>query len=429
MLKIDILKDIQKLNGEYLKLKTSTGEWSDSSKKSEKNISDVQRALAILSSSIRESDQSGEKYIKSTKNLNFAFNTLVKNGIKPTIAAYNDMGVNYTEVTDIERIYRDGLVKEQQLVNGQSTAQKNLSNTIANLNSLYQQGVITEKELLALTPALRNEIISYKNTLVTVTTEQNNVNNSADALKAKLKLLAENQVKNNEYLRAAASARWAEENKIANDSLSLALDTAKEAYNVWKEKPNFSNWISGFSATISAMKSIFDGIISPIGDQIANLGSSINGLIQGIIDNNNAALEQSLSVIQENMDAELEAAGLAEETEAERAQNKIDALRENLNTETDIKNKKQIEQQLQQAINDKKTADIKEKYEKQKQESEKKTAIKNYELQKAAFYTNMGFQIANVWISAAAGVVGAMAMSISQLGPIAGSIVGAILST
>ncbi|NMB82882.1 MAG: hypothetical protein GYA14_13805, partial [Ignavibacteria bacterium] len=76
----------------------------------------------------------------------------------------------------------------------------------------------------------------------------------------------------------------------------------------------------------------------------------------------------------------------------------------------------------------KKKAEIEANYEKKKLEAEKQRQNELNEKEKQIFEANKANQIANVWIATGVGIATAWA-SAMQLGPIAGPIVGAVLST
>ncbi|MFA5130493.1 MAG: hypothetical protein WC477_06315 [Patescibacteria group bacterium] len=118
-------------------------------------------------------------------------------------------------------------------------------------------------------------------------------------------------------------------------------------------------------------------IISTLQGMFSQIQSLYNQDAQNKIDAINYSLNSDLQAIDKRMQAELEAAGLSEKTTIEELQKKLDAAI----AQGDLVTAEEIRQEIARA-------EIKDKYEKQKEEREKKAALAIYKVQLEQFKVN-----------------------------------------
>jgi hypothetical protein len=137
-------------------------------------------------------------------------------------------------------------------------------------------------------------------------------------------------------------------------------------------------------------------IVSTLQGVFSQIQSLYNQDAQNRIDAINYALESDLQAIDARMQAELEAAGLSEATTIESLQKKLDAAL----AQGELVTAEELRQEIAKA-------EIKEKYDKEKQALEKKAALDTYKVQISAFKTNQQLSKYQAVITAAEGAIAA----------------------
>ena len=153
-------------------------------------------------------------------------------------------------------------------------------------------------------------------------------------------------------------------------------------------------------------------ILSTLQGLFSNLQSLYQQDAQNRIDAINAKLNADLNALDRQMEAELEAAGLSEETTLEKLQRELEAAIASGDTET--------AEELQDEID---RENIKQKYDDLKEAREKQAALDTYKVQLSAFKTNQRLSVNQALISAAEGAIAAYA-SLSKI-PVVGPVLGA----
>jgi TP901 family phage tail tape measure protein len=159
--------------------------------------------------------------------------------------------------------------------------------------------------------------------------------------------------------------------------------------------------------------------------QISNIMNGIFSIVNKSLQNELAVLENKHAIELEELEAQKEEKLLMFEEEKTREMETLQLQRDNdiiSQEEFDIQSKELEEKKALEkiALEKKLTQNI----ENQKQRARDKENAKR----KKAFEAQKGMEIANVWIQFAVGTIAAWAQSIAQLGPIAGSIMAAVLT-
>lgn len=187
--------------------------------------------------------------------------------------------------------------------------------------------------------------------------------------------------------------------------------------NRWANKEIRKAWASQASSTLNTVASIG----SQISSIYSNVFDTVMGFQQQELDQMKYAHEQEYIEMQEQTDRALTAVDERYNAEIEKLQWKVE-----VGTLTQEEANEQISV-LEQEREDEKNR-IQEESNKKLEDKKKKNREKENAKEKQIFEANKANQIAMVWIQAAIGIVGAWAQSISQLGPIAGSIFAGILT-
>lgn len=172
---------------------------------------------------------------------------------------------------------------------------------------------------------------------------------------------------------------------------------------------------------------------------IQNVAKTINDLVGAFdelyavqAENRLTSLENTYNAMNEyydwQMQKELEVAGVAEQAASKKAQTEIDALQKQMAKTHSLKKRKALQEQILLKQDELKKAKIEEEAAVRKQNLELLYEFFKREMIIREFNRQKQYQIAMASVNFAAGVIGAMAQGIAQLGPIAGAIVGAVES-
>jgi hypothetical protein len=168
--------------------------------------------------------------------------------------------------------------------------------------------------------------------------------------------------------------------------------------------------LQGVQTGLSAAKNLYDGIMGAVLDSMNNELSALK-----------AKNEEKVQVIQDAKDNELQS---NQDKYDQDLTSLDDSLSQGIITQTQY--------DAQKKALDKKKADDEKKITTEKDAALKAQKNQNLkeenEQNKKIFEANKANQIAQVWIQFALGTVSAFAMGISQLGPIAGAVIGGIMT-
>lgn len=230
-----------------------------------------------------------------------------------------------------------------------------------------------------------------------------------DLVNAQKKLTTSNNdvVQSNEEVDKSYDAR-----KKASEEWIESIESEKEAADSLKDK----------------ITNVYNTIASTISSTISQVSDIVNTFYETAAANLEESYNQQIATIEENLQAELEAKGLAEQTELEQAQATLAELQANYAAATEASEKEEIKQSI--ALQKQEIARLKiiEAANKEKEAAELAYKKKLYQQEVKQFRADQAFQTAEVWIAAATGIVSAWSTSIAQLGPIAGSVMAGILT-
>jgi hypothetical protein len=202
--------------------------------------------------------------------------------------------------------------------------------------------------------------------------------------------------------------------------------------NIEKVPTAWEMAVAKMKETSQKMQEGFDNIGKKIIDNFTFVFSSVSAIFNDIFDLVTTQMENELVELEEKNAIELEELQLQKENRLLNFEEEILKEEEVLNAkkEKDLISQEQFDialTALQKKKSDEKTKIEKEENEKieaQKRKAEEKRNKKEQEI----FNANKANQIANIWINFAVGVVGLWAQSLTQLGPIAGSILAGVLT-
>lgn len=176
----------------------------------------------------------------------------------------------------------------------------------------------------------------------------------------------------------------------------------------------------------------FNNIGKKIIDNFSYVADSLGKIFNDIFGIVSQGLENELNALK--LKNEQEIAALEEQKEKRLANNQDEYERQKealqLQRDQGIISQAEYDQKLEELEKEKakKDADIEKALNDQIAKTRDDARKKENEQQKKAFEAEKANQIANVWIQAAIGIVGAWAQSIAQLGPIAGAIFAGVLT-
>lgn len=172
--------------------------------------------------------------------------------------------------------------------------------------------------------------------------------------------------------------------KSETELLKMELDERKSALLKYsRDREQTAKWIADIEQIYSdkikeADKKSFQERLNNINTWVSSYGSAVTGLLGAIQSLNEAQGAQAIASLDARMEAELEAAGLSEETAVEKAEAELKAAEESGDAQTINEKKKALEK-----------AKIEEKYAKQKAKLEYEIALQSWELQRAMALVQM----------------------------------------
>lgn len=237
-----------------------------------------------------------------------------------------------------------------------------------------------------------------------------------------------------EYIESAGKLQGAwgsviEETKKYKQALS---DIANDTTISFSEK---------LAATAKATKAHFESMVrtiaAAVGEAVSNVANKTTSMLSAV---NDMMAQQSstrianIDAVKQNMDnlmiwqynREIEMAGLQEQTQSQKYAAEISQLQKQIKRTTNIQRRHELQELLHKKQDEKKKADIDEEALKRKQQTDLLFEVYKRQVMIKEFNRQKQYQIAIASINMAAGIIGAFAMGIAQLGPIAGAIVGAI---
>lgn len=223
------------------------------------------------------------------------------------------------------------------------------------------------------------------------------------------------------------------ENTLTEGLKEKFLDSLEESINIGEFFKELKKGVDeGIVSTSEAFKmgfeKIADEILSKIQfviEQVADIYNSISGIV---ID----SMQNELTALKEKNAAEIEELEEQKEKKLEQLDEEGESKLEILEQQREAGIISEEEFQEREKALEEDTANRKAELDKKLSEqilaTKKKQIEKENAMEKKIFEAEKANQIANVWISAALGIVAAWAQSIAQLGPIAGAIFAGILT-
>jgi hypothetical protein len=213
------------------------------------------------------------------------------------------------------------------------------------------------------------------------------------------------------------------------NGLSSAMDNISSTSEKLFEKIK-----SGASASIGDVAGLVSSVTSSVASGIEGIISLVAGIQQENADaeikNLQENLDTKVTAIQDYYSQLEEEMGIAQETETEKNNKSIADLQEQLGTETSEKKKTKIKEQITELENANKRIEIEKKMNADITAAKKKEAEDEKKIKSEQWEQNRQTQIANIWIAAASGVVGALAsgMSWPSVSMVAGIALAGVMS-
>lgn len=172
--------------------------------------------------------------------------------------------------------------------------------------------------------------------------------------------------------------------KSETELLKMELEDRKSALLKYsRDREQTAKWIADIEKIYAdkikeADKKSFQERLNNINTWVSSYSSAVTGLLGAIQALNEAQGAQAIASLDARMEAELEAAGLAEETAVQKAEKELKAAEDSGNAQVIAEKKKALEK-----------AKIEEKYAKQKAKLEYEIALQSWELQRAMALVQM----------------------------------------
>jgi hypothetical protein len=191
---------------------------------------------------------------------------------------------------------------------------------------------------------------------------------------------------------------------------------------------SIDNIINSFGSMGDTIIAVAQGIGQAISDAMSIANASVSDFYATQLEESAAYHEQELAAIDENLAYQIELIENNGMTKTQLREQNLSELQAQLAIETDAVKRKDLMEKISAIQKEMEIEKAKKDADEKKAKSDKDYAKKKYKLDVEQFKIKQGMDIAQVWITAAIGVIGAWAQSISQLGPIAGSIVAGVLT-
>ena len=185
--------------------------------------------------------------------------------------------------------------------------------------------------------------------------------------------------------------------KTETQLLQMELEERKDALLKYsRDREQTAKWIADiekiYADKIAASEEkSFQERLNRINTWVSSYGSALTGLLGAVQALNEAQGAQAVASLDARMQAELEAAGLAEDSAVQAARVELEEAEATGNQQVIIEKKKALEK-----------AKIEEKYAKQKAKLEYETALQSWELQRAMAFVQMIQAPLNAYVSALA---------------------------
>ena len=172
--------------------------------------------------------------------------------------------------------------------------------------------------------------------------------------------------------------------KSETELLKMELEDRKSALLKYsRDREQTAKWIADIEKIYAdkikeADKKSFQERLNNINTWVSSYSSAVTGLLGAIQALNEAQGAQAIASLDTRIEAELEAAGLAEETAVQKAEKELKAAEDSGNAQVIAEKKKALEK-----------AKIEEKYAKQKAKLEYEIALQSWELQRAMALVQM----------------------------------------
>ena len=216
-----------------------------------------------------------------------------------------------------------------------------------------------------------------------------------------------------------------------------AKETAEEIADAIT--PAINKWVMGFQAIKNAadsqggaIKAFFEGVGGEILSMASSITSDFGGMMNDLFDVFDMVLNNELEALQLKNEIELEELQTQKDNRLALQQEEFDQQMAQLLLQREMGLISEKEFLIRKEEIEKNNADATAKIEKDMNDQIAKTKANAREKENAKkkeiFEANKANQIAQVWVQFALGAVASFAQGIAQLGPIAGAIIGAVMT-
>jgi len=213
--------------------------------------------------------------------------------------------------------------------------------------------------------------------------------------------------------------------KVIGDINGKGEKGAKSFSEKWAESWKAMSSDEKASSVINMVSSAFSKIAGIIGQAMSLASEAMQAQLDNQITSIDEWKENSLASVDEWVQEQYESQGLVEENTTASTEKEIGDLEAKIAKTHNVKKKAELKEQLEIKKEELAKQKIKEQAELKKAQIEEEAEKKTTAAKKKSFEEQKKMQIAMIWVNAAAGAIGAVAQGVSQLGPLAGAIVGA----
>lgn len=204
-----------------------------------------------------------------------------------------------------------------------------------------------------------------------------------------------------------------------NFAFKNVSDSASEMSEKVKEltEKGFEDSVAKGIKAFEKFSIVFEGIANGIQKLLSGIQEGMSAFYEEQLENLEEQHESEIEAIDERLKKEIELIENNGMTKQERLETDLENLKNSLNSEKNAKKRATLEEEISEKQKELSILNLTEKANKQKNESEKKYAKEKHKREVELFNIKKGLDIANVWISAAAGIVAAWASAAAWPGP------------
>jgi hypothetical protein len=226
---------------------------------------------------------------------------------------------------------------------------------------------------------------------------------SAQLRKAKIE-----EIKKQKELQEKAAKEYVESvTKMENERIKKTKEgVEKQKKRFEEEQKNIKDHIKKVASELLSLGQTIGTAITTVMGEVGNL---VNGIFEDMLNKQDAALSKELELIDSQTQEKLRYYGLQEKTRQEQLTSELDALRAQLDEAETDEDKKRIQDEIKTKENELKKEQIVKQAEEEKTAAQKAAAKKRAEIEKQQFESSKAMKIAEIWINAAAAIMGTWA--------------------